>query len=83
MPATAPNRSPEDLARLGADVFDGRVRPKLRPEDDGKFVALDVVTGDYEADEDDYVVVTRLLARNPAADVWLVRPGHSAAYLLR
>ena len=25
-----------------------------RPEDDGKFVAIDVETGDYEIDEDDY-----------------------------
>lgn len=75
MPATEPPRSPEELARLGAEVFDRRVRPALRPEDDGKFVAIDVRTGEYEIDPDDYTAVTRLRARVPAAEVWLARAG--------
>ena len=60
MPATEPRHTPEELARLGSEVFERRVRPMLRPEDDGKFVALDVQTGDYEVDEDDYGAVSRL-----------------------
>jgi hypothetical protein len=53
MPATEPRRTPEELARLGSEVFERRVRPMLQPEDDGKFVALDVQIGDYEVDEDE------------------------------
>ena len=60
MPATEPRRTPEELARMGSEVFERRVRPMLRPEDDGKFVALDVQTGEYEVDEDDYAAVSRL-----------------------
>ncbi len=55
--------------------FERRVRPMLRPEDDGKLVALDVQTGDYELDEDDYAAVSRLRARNPVAGAWLGRVG--------
>ncbi|HTK75884.1 MAG TPA: hypothetical protein VL371_11545 [Gemmataceae bacterium] len=80
MPTTNPTRTPEDLARLGADVFDRRVRRALRPEDDGKFVAIDVVTGEYEVDGDDYAAVARLRARVPAADVWLARAGSPTTY---
>jgi hypothetical protein len=80
MPATESRRTPEELARLGAEAFDRRVRPALRAEDDGKFVAIDVETGDYEIDEDDYAAVSRLRARSPAADVWLGRVGQPAAY---
>jgi predicted aspartyl protease len=47
MPAAEPRQTPEELARLGPDVFERRVRPMLRPDDDGKFVALDVQTGEY------------------------------------
>lgn len=47
MPTTESHRTPEELARLGAAAFDRHVRPALRPEDDGKFVAIDVVTGEY------------------------------------
>ena len=82
MPAAEPQRSPEELARVGSEVFDRRVRPSLRPEDDGKFVAVDIVTGEYEVDDDDYAAVTRLRARNPAAEIWLARAGQAAAYRL-
>ena len=75
MPTTNPPRTLEELARLGAEVFDRRVRPSLRPVDDGKFVAVDVVSGEYEIDPDDYAAVTRLRARLPSAEPWLFRVG--------
>lgn len=80
MPTAEPSHTPEELARLGAEVFDRRVRPSLGPEDDGKFVAVDVRTGEYEIDPDDYAAVTRLRARVPAADVWLARAGSPTTY---
>jgi hypothetical protein len=80
VPTAKPIRSLDELARLGGDIFDRQVRPALRPEDDGKFVAVDVETGDYEIDEDDYAVVTRLLSRKPAADIWLMRAGYPTTY---
>jgi len=83
MPVTEPHRRPEEIARLGAEVFDCRVRPALRSEDDGKFVALDIETGDYELDEDDYAAATRLRGRRPSAEVWLGRVGQPAAYRMR
>jgi hypothetical protein len=73
-------RSLDELAALGADIFDRQVRPTLRPEDHGKFVAIDIGTGDYEIDEDDYAAIARLRARKPAADVWLMRAGYRTAY---
>jgi hypothetical protein len=83
MPATEPLHTPEELARLGTEIFDHRVRPSLRPADDGKFVAIDVRTGDFEIDEDDYAAVSRLRARNPQADAWLARAGYPTAYQMR
>jgi hypothetical protein len=74
------HRTPEELARLGAEVFDRRVRPMLRPDDDGKFVAIDVGTGDFEIDADDYAAIARLRARSPEAEIWLGRVGAPAAY---
>ena len=82
MPTIESRRSSEELARLGAEVFDRRIRPALRPEDDNEFVAIDVGSGDYEIDEDDYAAVSRLRARRPSAEVWLERAGQPAAYRL-
>lgn len=75
MSALAQSRTLDDLARLGAEVFDRSVRPSLRPEDDGKFVAVDVMSGEYEIDANDYAAVTRLRSRVQGADVWLERVG--------
>ena len=83
MPTIEPRSTLDELARVGSEVFERRVRPMLRPEDDGKFVALDVQTGDLEVDEDDYSAVSRLRARNPAAEAWLSRIGQPAAYRMR
>lgn len=73
-------RSLSELSDLGADLFDRNVRPTLRPEDDGKFVAIDVESGDYEIDEDDYTAVMRLRSRRPEADIWLMCAGCPTAY---
>jgi hypothetical protein len=83
MPTTEPRRPLEEVARLGTDAFERCVLPKLQPEDDGKFVAVDVLTGDYEIDEDDYAAVSRLLARNPMVEAWLCRVGEPAAHKIR
>ena len=83
MPATEPHRTPEELARLGAEAFERHVRPTLGPEDDGKFVAIDVDTGEHEIDADDYSAVMRLRARWPSAEIWLACVGQPTAYKLR
>ena len=83
MPGTQPPHTPEELARLGSEAFDRHVRPGLRPEDDGKFVAIDIDTGDHEIDGDDYSAVMRLRTRRPAAEIWLGRVGQPAAYRMR
>lgn len=78
MPTTKLRRTLDELASLGGDIFDRQVRPALRPEDDGKFVAIDIETGDYEMDADDYTAVARLRSRKPTADIWLMRAGYPA-----
>ena len=80
MNTTKPRHTLEELDRLGSEIFDRRVKPSLRPEDHGKFVAIDVDTGEYEMDEDDYKAVMRLLDRIPAADSWLICAGYPTTY---
>jgi hypothetical protein len=64
-------------------AYDQHVQPTLRPEDDGKFVAIDVVTGDHEIDTDDYAALMRLRARWPNAEIWLARVGQPATCRMR
>jgi hypothetical protein len=83
MTVTQQVHSPEEVARLGNDILDRQVRPALKPHDDNKFVAIDILSNDFELDEDDYAAVTRLRMRRPAGELWLGRVGQPAAYRLR
>jgi hypothetical protein len=72
--------SPEEFSRRGQEIYDRDVRPALRAEDEDKYVAIDIASGDYELDRDDYAATERLLTRQPQAQIWLARVGWRAAY---
>lgn len=74
------NYSSEEFAQRAKAYYDRNVQPALRPEDTGKFVAIDIESGGYELDRDDYAATERLLARHPQAQIWLERVGQRAAY---
>ncbi len=80
MTPAAPRRSREEVARLGTDIYERQIKPLLRPEGDGKFVASDIVTGEYEMDADEYTAAMRLRDRQPEANIWLMRVGHPTAH---
>ncbi len=74
------DRDLDSLADRGTELFEHQIKPALRPADDGKFVAIDVRSGEYELDFDDYAAVNRLRTRLPSAEVWLERAGFPTAY---
>lgn len=80
MRATTPRYSKEEFARRGQEMYDHAIRPRVEAGNEGKFVAIDIETGAYEIDTDDYTATERLLARKPDAQIWLLRVGHRAAY---
>jgi hypothetical protein len=65
----------EEFARRGDEVYETQVRPHLKPEDEGKFAAIDIESGAYELDADELGACDRLNARIPDAQIWLVRVG--------
>ena len=77
-----PRYSKEEFARRGQAIYERDIRPRLDATDDGKFVAIDIETGAYEVDSDDFEATERLHARYPGAQMWLLRVGHRAAYSL-
>jgi hypothetical protein len=81
MPST--KRTLPELRRLAEEIFERQIRSSLQPADDGKFVAIDVDTGDYEIDADDYAAIMRLKSRRASADTWLMRAGYPTAYQIR
>lgn len=72
-----PRFSKEEHARLGTTIYEQRVRSQVETGNRGKVVAIDVETGAFEVAEDTLTASEHLLARNPEAQIWCVRIGHS------
>lgn len=41
----------EEIVPRGREIYERAVRPELRPEDEGKFVVIDVMGGGYAVDD--------------------------------
>jgi hypothetical protein len=81
--ATESKRTRTEIARLGRAAVERFVTPNLRPEDKGKFIAVDVDTGDFEMDPDDYTAVMRIRKRRPDGELFLARAGFPTAATVR
>jgi hypothetical protein len=75
MAAIEPRYSKEEFARRGDEIYERDIRPQLKAADEGKFVVIDIETGDYEIDADELQASDRLLSRHPNAQVWLRQAG--------
>ena len=69
----------EELARRGQEYYDRVLRSKLEPEHHGKFLYLDVETGDYELDADEVAAMERAAARHPNSVFYILRVGYRAS----
>ena len=80
MEVLKPQYSPAKFAQRGHALYEREVLPHVTDDDEGKFVAIDIETGAYEIDPDDYTATERLLQRQPTAQIWLCRVGHRTTY---
>jgi hypothetical protein len=71
----------EEIVPLGEEIYERGVRPKLGPEHEGKFVVLDVTTGEYAIADDDLEASDLVLERNPEAILYGLRVGPGAVSL--
>jgi hypothetical protein len=81
MASTKRRYSKEEFAHRGDAMYESAVRPHLKPNDHGKFAAIDIETGQYEIDADELAACNRLEKRVSSPQTWLVRIG--SRYLVR
>lgn len=75
-----PNYTSEVVAARGKEIYQQQLRDKVEPEHKGKFLSVDIETGDYEIDSDDLSPTMRLLAKRPDAVIYSLRIGFDAAH---
>ena len=74
--------SPEEVELRGEDIYERQIRQQIEIGNKGKFVVIDVETGEFEIDDDDLKATKRALAKRPAAVLYGLRVGFPTAYTL-
>ena len=74
--AARPRRLPEETARLGDEIYERDIRPRVEESHHGRMVAVDVDSGDYAIDDTALAAAERLRERRPNADTWCLRVGY-------
>jgi hypothetical protein len=72
--------SKEELAQRGQALYESSIRQQVETGNEGKIVAIDIETGDFEVDETVMAATDQLFERQPDAQPWTLRIGHSAVY---
>ncbi|NIR52762.1 hypothetical protein GWO43_29500 [candidate division KSB1 bacterium] len=75
MARNQPRYSKEEFARRGDAIYEQKIKSQVEPENEGKFVAIDIETSEYELGKEELTAVDRLLARIPDAQIWITRVG--------
>lgn len=80
MGTVKPRHHLEEFARRGDAIYKWDILPKLVAKDVGKFLAIDIETGEYEISADELKAGNKLLARLPDAQIWMVRIGYASTH---
>lgn len=72
----------QEIGERGRALYERAIRARVEPGNLGKFLVLDVDTGEYEIDADQIAAFDRAIARNPSGNRYLIRIGSSAAHRL-
>ena len=80
MTVRQPRFTKEEHARLGTEIYEQRIRPQVESGNQGRIVAIDVETGEFEIADQTLEAADRLLARCPDAQIWFVRIGHQGVH---
>lgn len=70
----------KEVATKGKAIYQERIKPLVDPLHCGKFLVVDVETGDYEIGERMILASKKLRERKPEAITYGVRVGFLAAY---
>ncbi|WP_204154322.1 hypothetical protein [Leptolyngbya sp. CCY15150] len=72
--------SKEELAQRGQQLYESHIRQQVEAGNDGKIVAIDIETGNFEVADTILPATRQLFDRNPDAQPWVIRIGHRAVY---
>jgi hypothetical protein len=70
-----PRYTGEEVAARARAIYEQQIRDKLEPEHVGKFLVIDIETGEYEMDADDVAAMKRAAQNHPPDALYGMRIG--------
>ena len=71
----------EEILLRGKEIYDLEIRRLVETEENiGKIVSIDILSGDYEVDQDLLATCHRLQSRHQNPVLWTERIGFNAVY---
>ena len=70
-----PHYSTDEIVARGKEIYEKQLREHLEPQNIGKFLVIDIETGEYEMDEDDLAASRRAARKKPGGARFGMRIG--------
>jgi hypothetical protein len=70
----------DEIVKRGQALYDEQIRLKVEAGNKGKFLVINVETGEFEMDADDVAAAKRARSRFPDAPLFSMRVGYLGAY---
>jgi hypothetical protein len=70
--------SNEEVARRGNELYEKKIRPLVEAGNLGRYLAIDIESGDYAVADQRRDACKILFDKNPDAELWGIRIGHVA-----
>jgi hypothetical protein len=70
-----PRFTKEEIASRGKSIYDQQIRAQVEPEQIGKFLIIDIESGDFDLDDDEFAASRRAHARHPDGAFFGMRVG--------
>jgi len=74
--------TPTEVREAGEEIYRRQLQEQLEPAENGRFLVIDIESGEFEVDDTDLAATKRMLQRRPDAVLYGMRIGDGAAYRL-
>ena len=73
----------KEICDRGEEIYQEQIKPLVEPQEKGKFVVIDILSGDYEIHKEHGTASKRLWERRPDSVRYAGRVGYPSAYHFR
>jgi len=71
--------STDEIVARGKEIYEKQLKRKLEPQNLGKYLVIDIETGEYQMDEDDLKAALRAYQKNPAGARFEMQIGYATS----